>query len=247
MLTTEKRKRIEALILSIFTKLDHTGENTKKYQKFMSSLDLKKFEVWLKEFERNPDAHFYLEVQPFLNEPSLEQIESAAKITKTPLHQYIYFKHDGAQENPIRSAYKVPVGYIHIRRLQQILSKKTTYSTDASKRNQLTGQLSGDDAIGRLADEEAYSLKTIGAEATLNELLGPRADNRDKRLEMYQAIEKQGFVQYEQLIGDLKNQSTINYLDALLLAAGLRSDLINETELLRFSVDKPQETLNQKN
>jgi hypothetical protein len=122
------------------------------------------------------------------------------------------------------------------------LAKKTSYSTDASKRSQLTGQLSGDDAVGRLADEEAYALKTVGAESVLKELLGPRADNRDKRLQMYQAIDKQGFVQYGTLKGDLKNQPTINYLDTLLLAAGLKSDLIDKTELLRVSVDRPVDT-----
>ena len=95
--------------------------------------------------------------------------------------------------------------------------------------------------MGRLADEEAYALKTVGAEAVLKELLGPRADNRDKRLGMYQAIEKQGYVQYGELKGDLKNQPTVNYLDTLLLAAGLKSDLIDTTELLRVSVDRPVE------
>ena len=95
--------------------------------------------------------------------------------------------------------------------------------------------------MGRLADEEAYALKTVGAESILRELLGPRADNRDKRLQMYQAIDKQGFVQYGTLKGDLKNQPTINSLDTLLLAAGLKSDLIDKTELLRVSVDRPVE------
>jgi hypothetical protein len=125
--------------------------------------------------------------------------------------------------------------------LQQILAKKTSYSTDASKRNQLTGQLSGDDAIGRLADEEAYALKTVGAESILKELLGPRADNRDKRLGMYQAIERDGFVNYGTLKGDLKNQPTVNYLDTLLLAAGLKSDLVDQTVMLRVSADRPTE------
>jgi hypothetical protein len=104
-------------------------------------------------------------------------------------------------------------------------------------RSQLTGQLSGHDAVGRLADEEAYALKTVGGEATLNELLGPRADNRDKRLGMYHSIERDGYVQYSNLVGDLKNQPTINYMDTLLLAAGLKSDLIDPTEVLRVTTD----------
>jgi hypothetical protein len=185
----------------------------------------------------NEDFHFYLSCTPFHNEPTLEQIEAAAKITGTKLHQYVYFRHDGTADKPVRTAHRVPVGLIHVRRLQQLLYKKTSYSTDASMRSQLTGQLSGHDAVGRLADEEAYALKTVGGEATLNELLGPRADNRDKRLGMYHSIERDGYVQYSNLVGDLKNQPTINYMDTLLLAAGLKSDLIDPTEVLRVTTD----------
>jgi hypothetical protein len=207
----------------------------------MAAMSDAQFETWMKKLDTHEDEHFYLAVLPYKNEPTLDQVEAAAKVTGTQLHQYVYFRHDGAKGDPVRTAKKVPVGYIHVRRLQQILAKKTSYSTDASKRNQLTGQLSGDDAVGRLADEEAYALKTVGAESILKELLGPRADNRDKRLQMYQTIDKQGFVNYGTLKGDLKNQPTIGYLDTLLLAAGLKSDLIDSSELLRITADKPIE------
>ena len=238
-MNSSKRKRIEALVLEVMGKLDTTGENTKRYQAQFKEMSDAQFEAWAKKLSTDEDFHFYLNVLPYKNEPTLDDVEAAAKVTGTKLHQYVYFRHDGAKDNPVRSAVRVPVGYIHVRRLQQILAKKTSYSTDASKRSQLTGQLSGDDAVGRLADEEAYALKTVGAEAVLKELLGPRADNRDKRLGMYQAIEKQGYVQYGELKGDLKNQPTVNYLDALLLAAGLKSDLIDKTELLRVTADRP--------
>lgn len=234
-----KRKRIEALVLEVMGKLDRTGENARRYEAQFKTMSDAQFDAWAKRLATDEDFHFYLAVLPYKNEPTLDDVEAAAKVTGTQLHQYVYFRHDGAKDNPVRSAVRVPVGYIHVRRLQQILAKKTSYSTDASKRSQLTGQLSGDDAVGRLADEEAYALKTVGAEAVLKELLGPRADNRDKRLGMYQAIEKQGYVQYGELKGDLKNQPTVNYLDTLLLAAGLKSDLIDKTELLRVTADRP--------
>ena len=238
-LTPDKRKRIEKLVQDTFLALDITGENAKQYKTHLSGMSDTEFKAWLNALQTNEDFHFYLSCLPFHNEPTLEQIEKAAKITGTKLHQYVYFRHDGSKDKPIRTAHRVPVGFIHVRRLQQILSKKTSYSTDANSRSQLTGQLSGHDAVGRLADEEAYALKTVGGEATLQELLGPRADNRDKRLGMYQDIERYGFVQYSNLSGDLKNQPTINYMDTLLLAAGLKSDLIDTTELLRVTLDNP--------
>lgn len=238
-ITPAKRKRIEATVLEVFEKLDKTGENAARYKKMMAEMSNEQFEKWLQWFRASDDNHFYLEVTPYHSEPTLDQIEAAAKIVGVPLHQYVYFKHDGAQENPVRSRVRVPVGYLHVRRLQQILSKKTSYSTEASKRNQITGQLSGDSAVGRLADEEAYALKTVGANSVLKELLGPRADNRDKRLQLYQAIEQDGYVQYANLTGDSKNQPGLNYMDSLLIAAGLKSDIVDSTDLLRVTVDRP--------
>jgi hypothetical protein len=240
-LTPEKRKKIEKLVLAVFDKLDITGANTKKYKADFDAMSDKDFEKWILEFQNNEDKHFYLQVVPYHNEPTLDQIEEAAKLTKTQLHQYVYFKHDGSKDDPVRTAVKVPVGYIHARRLQQLLYKKTSYSTEVNSRNHLTGQLSGHDQIGRVADEEAYALKTVGAENVLKEVMSPRADNRNKRLNMYQNIERDGFVRYADLQGDTKDQATLGYMDTLLLAAGLKSDLVDPTLLLRVSSDKPQD------
>ena len=238
-LTKEKRKKIEELVLRTMGILDATNANRDRYERFFKGMNDAAFVKWLEELKADPNKHFYLEVVPFENEPSFDQIKSAAKYLGVKLHQHVYYRHDlppGAE--PVATMVPVPVGYMHIRRLQQILSKKTSYSTDANKRNQLTGQLSGDDAVGRLADEESYGLKTVNADVVLKELLGPRADNRDKRLQMYQAIEKDGFVRYEDLIGDSKNQPMLNYMDVILTAAGLKSDLVDSTNVLRTTVDR---------
>ena len=109
-MTREKRKRIEALIIETFEKLDKTGSNAAIYRKKMGDMSDAQFEEWIKRFATDEDAHFYLDVQPYHNEPTLDQIEAAAKVTGTKLHQYVYFRHDGAQGNPVRTAQRVPVG-----------------------------------------------------------------------------------------------------------------------------------------
>lgn len=109
-MTREKRKRIEALIIETFEKLDKTGSNAAIYRKKMGDMSDTQFEEWIKRFATDEDAHFYLDVQPYHNEPTLDQIEAAAKVTGTKLHQYVYFRHDGAQGNPVRTAQRVPVG-----------------------------------------------------------------------------------------------------------------------------------------
>jgi hypothetical protein len=137
-------------------------------------------------------ANFYLEVTPFNNEPTIDQIEAAAKMVGVNLEEHVYFRHDGDPSSPVRTRTKVPVGYLHIRRLQQILSKKTSYSTDVSKRSQVTGQLIGESKVGRLADEEAYALRTIGATYALKEFLGPPADVPGHRPRRLRALRRAG-------------------------------------------------------
>jgi hypothetical protein len=239
-MTPAKRKRIVDLILSVMGTLDKTGANRLRYQRDLAGRSDGQLEEMLEAMRADDSKHFYLEVTPFNNEPDISQIEAAAAMVGTKLHEYVYFRHDNPGGEPVRTRVRVPVGYMHVRRLQQILAKKTSYSTDASKRSQVTGQLVGDSAVGRLPNAESYALRAIGATATLKEFLGPRADNRDKRLGMYQAIAQSGFVSYDELVGDTRNQQGLNYLATIFLAAGLRSDLLGEGDLLRVTAEKPQ-------
>jgi hypothetical protein len=238
-MTPEKRKEIERLVLGVMGALDATGENRAKYAASLGAMSDAQLEAWVERLREREEENFYLEVSPYKNEPTLEQIEEAAAIVGVRLHQYVYFRHDGAAADPVRTRYRVPVGFIHVRRLQQLLQKKTSYSTATDRRSQTTGQLTGDAAVGRMTNPEAYALKVIGADAVLKELLGPRADNRDKRLGMYQAIQRDGFVRLGDLRGDLKNQPTLAYLDTLLLGAGLKADIVDPGYLLRISADRP--------
>lgn len=109
-MNSSKRKRIEALVLEVMNKLDRTGENAKRYQAQFKEMSDAQFEAWAKKLSTDEDHHFYLAVLPYHNEPTLDDVEAAAKVTGTKLHQYVYFRHDGAKDNPVRTAVKVPVG-----------------------------------------------------------------------------------------------------------------------------------------
>jgi hypothetical protein len=233
-----KRKKIEEVILKTMSTVDPTGSNTKIYRKKFDNMSDTEFNNWMKRLSTDSEAHIFLTVVPYMNEPTLNTLEEAANLLGVKLHQYVYFRTDGAKEDPVRTRVKVPIGYWTTRRLQQILSKKTGTSTDVSKRNQITGQLSGDSAVGRIADEEVYALKAVQADNILKELMGARADNRDKRIGMYKEIEQNGFVRHAELRGDLKNQPSLNYLDVMFLASGVRSDLTNSNEFLRTTAEK---------
>jgi GNAT superfamily N-acetyltransferase len=136
---SSKRKKVEELILKTFSLIDPTGSNTKKQKDFFKSMNDKQFDTWFKDFAKNPKDNFYMELVPYKNEPTLKEIKDAADFLKVPLEEYVYFRHDGNKENPIRTRDKVPVGFLPIKRLQQILSKKNSFSLDINVRNAKTG------------------------------------------------------------------------------------------------------------
>lgn len=142
-----KRKKIEELIYAVFDRLDTTGANTKKYKNLFKSMDDKKFDGWLRMFLSNIKKNFYLEVLPNKNAPKIKNAVDALNYLNVPTEEYLYYRHDGNKDDPIRTRYKVPILYINIRRLQQILSKKNTFSLDINKRNLKTGQVTAENKI----------------------------------------------------------------------------------------------------
>jgi hypothetical protein len=104
-----KRQKIENLIYKTFSTLDTTGLNTKKYKDKFSKMTDKVFDEWVKEFLSSKD-YLDLEVLPFKNEPSLDNIQKAAKDLNVPLEEFVYYRHEGLDGKPVRSRQKVCVG-----------------------------------------------------------------------------------------------------------------------------------------
>ena len=71
--------------------------------------------------------------------------------------------------------------------------KKNHYSTDIDERSLKTGDVKGESKNGAISEPETYALMAIGAEKGLEEFLGPRADNEQKKLQMYREIAKNGY------------------------------------------------------
>jgi len=138
-INANKRKQIEEKIYKTFDLLDKTGANTQKYKNLFKSMSDDKFDKYIKEFLADDKKNFYLEVLPNKNCPRIKDCKEALDYLKVPAEEYIYYRQDGHEKDPIRSRYKVPVLYINLRRLQQMLSKKNTYSLDINKRNMKTG------------------------------------------------------------------------------------------------------------
>lgn len=61
---------------------------------------------------------------------------------------------------------------LHMKRLQQMLSKKNTSSIEIDQRNAKTGQVTAGDKNSRISDSDGFALTVIEADAALKEFMG---------------------------------------------------------------------------
>jgi len=229
----EKRKKFMKMLLDTFNLLDPSGDNAKKYEKFFSSMSDDQFDKYIRKLFADESQQFYLEIVEYMRDNKYENIEKAAKYLGVPLYETVYLPHINHDlENVTVTPEKVPVGYIHEKRMMQTLEKKNSGSTSNTQRNPLTGQVTGDDKNGRNSDVETYSLLATGAEYALKEFLGPRADDEVARNEMATAIAKNGYVSMKDLTNDKANKTSLNTLNIYFLMQGFKTNLIGSGNLL---------------
>jgi len=216
--------------------LDKTGLNSRKYAEFFRSMDDAKFKRWLEAFLKDEEENFFLEIIPHKNEPSLGDIEKAAKLLGIPLEERVVFPANGG----VKTKDAVPVGWLLIKRHQQIVSKKNSLANGIRQRNQRTGQVTGDSKAARESDMENYALQTVGANHALKELMGARADDMHSKKQMYGKISTEGFVQGGELKPDPQGKVTLNTINVLFLGAGIRTDLVSNSLVLNVSAKGPR-------
>lgn len=229
----EKRKRFMTKLLGTFKRLDPSGENAKKYEKMFSSMSDDQFDKYIRKFFNDDSQQFYLEIVEYMRDIKYQYIEDAANYLGVPLYETVYLPHINHDlENAVVTPEKVPVGYIHEKRMMQTLEKKNSGSVSNAERNPLTGQVTGDDKNGRKSDVETYSLLATGAENALKEFLGPRADDNVARTEMAAQIAKNGYVSLNTLSNDKANKTSLNTLNVYFLMQGFKTNLIGSGNLL---------------
>jgi NADH dehydrogenase/NADH:ubiquinone oxidoreductase subunit G len=234
-----KRKKMEDLIYQVFDALDPTKSNSAKYRQMFSKMSDAQFDSFFKQFFANPDEYLVLDVTDYERDLRIENVEKAAKILDVPLFEKVAMPFVNKNPNqPILTKYEVPVGYVHIKRVQQILSKKNTTSTETGSRSALTGQVVGRDKNARDSDTENFALVTIDATDTLRELMGPRADDMVMKNEMYAQIAQKGFVSLQGLPNDVDNKVTLNAVDVHLIGMGIKSDLVTDSLAVKKTLNR---------
>ena len=168
---------METLIYTVFSDLDPTGINTEKYKKLFSKMSDAEFEKFFKKLF-NSDDYLLLDVVDYERDLKIEFIEKAANTLKVPLFEEVVMPFvNKDKKNPIISKAKVPVGYVHLKPLQQFLRKKNGISTEIGMRSATTAQVINKDKNARETDVENFALVTLNATNNLREMMGPRSDD----------------------------------------------------------------------
>ncbi len=227
---SEKRKKVMDHLTKVMNLLDPTGQNAKNYQEKFEKMSDQQFDKYFREFFKDPKRNFYLEIVEYERDLTIENIEKCAEYMHVPLLERIalpYLTND--PDNVITTPYPVPVGYIHEKRMQQTLMKKSAGSTEIKKRSALTGQVTGEDKNARNSDLETYSLAAIKAMNALQEFMGPRADNQKAKMEMYNDISKNGYVSLLDLdLRDPYNKTALNTFSTYYIMQGIQTNLIGD-------------------
>ena len=230
----KSRLKVEEKIYKVMDILDTTGQNTEYYKtKFASMSD--------KEFYEFFDQDFPLKFQTkvFEIDPKITQITKALDIIGVPVEEkvtmpFLYKNKDGV---PVKTQ-PVLVVYLPLKRLKQMVIKKTGFSVDISKRDYRTGLLIDTDKNGNSTDREFESLAVLGLDNTMKELATVRADAMGAKSEFYNQINTTGMVSLKDV--DIKNSDSIarNLISAYLLGAHIQSNLINTDYLLPRTIQK---------
>jgi hypothetical protein len=239
----EKRKQIETLVDGVMMKLDPTGSNSKKYRNMFQTMSDKQFADWANAFFKDEKSQFRLDIQEFGNVPlRFENIDAAAKFMNLKLFEYVYIPHVSSDPNrPVRTKQPVLVGYLNIKRPQQLVTKKTGLSLTDTNRDELSGTAKGDSKGGTTSGIENELLAGVGADEIISEISGARGDNVNEYDNMIASISETGSCKLADIKTTAYDKPTLLKSDIFLRAMGFKTDLVSESY---YSIDRVRAALN---
>jgi hypothetical protein len=235
----KKHQPLLDYIYSVIDGLDKSGANTQKYKEYYDGLSEEEFKKVFKEFLLDPTERFFIELDHFEDNLTVEEINTAAQTANVLVEDYLVLPHISEdKDNPYVSNEKVFIGYAPQRRVQQSLSVKNHLSTSSDKRNPKTNQVIDEDKNARISNSEMYQLFVQNSPNTLAEFYGPRADDLVMQNEMLYQIQRKGSVSLDELPSSPENKTSLNYMNFLLLAAGYESDLVDPNGMLPITISR---------
>lgn len=238
-ITKQNREKAEALIIKTFDKLDKSKTNSNYYKQMFAGLSDKQFEDWMK--KKFP---IRLHLDPSKVNPSMDDAKDALNVLHVPLMEkvslpYLYTNKDG---KPVDSLEALVV-YVHLKKVQQFITKKNKWSTSISNRDMKTGLLLGADKGAITSDREFESLATLSMDKTMEELAGPRGDAMNAKNAMYSVIGSTGMVRLSDLPKDRDDSLAKNLFNTYLLGAHISSNLVDSDNYSAYTLRKKKNLL----
>lgn len=235
-----KRLQIESLVYRTMNALDPSGSNTEKYKAMFSKMNDTAFSKWVTQFLADPKANIRLDIEEFDKSKTLkyENVEKAAKQMNLDLYEYVYMPHVSSNpQRPVRTRTPVLVGYLNIKTVQQLQTKKSTGVINDLDRDDLTGIAKGESKGGTFSGIENEILIGLGADNVLSEVCGVRGDNMVEYENMLEAISETGSCSLKDIKTNSLDKPTLLKTDLFLKAMGIKTDIVSEayynTGLLR--------------
>lgn len=223
-----KRKKAEEKVYKTFDILDPTGSNTEYWKKHFAKMSDAQFEKMLK--SKFP---FMFQTRPFEIEPDMNTIKKALDYLGVPLAERVAepFLYTNSKGEPVWTQ-ETFVGYIHLKKLKQFITKKNHMPIDIDQRDMKSGQLVGGDKGARQSDRENEALQVMGLDYTTVEFSKIKADAMDLKNQTYNQINLTGEVRYEDLNIDPKDSLSKNMISAYMLASHLQTNIVNSDYML---------------
>lgn len=228
------RKKCEERIYKYMKIVDKTGQNTEFYKKKFAAMNDKEFYEFFQQ-----DFPLKFQTKVFEIEPSMTDILNGLKFLGVPALErismpFLYENKDGV---PV-STLPVIVVYLPIRRMKQMVQKKTGYSVNISKRDYRTGLLIDTDKNGNSTDREFESLVVMGLDKTTRELATYRADSMQAKSAFYAEINALGQVSQQDVPVENEDSIARNLISAYLIGSHLNTNLVNEGSYLPRTLKK---------
>lgn len=228
-MTKALRKKMEDHIYKFFHLIDPTDNNVIYYKDLFKKMSDKDFDKYFDNLFNDDMCYMKLFIEDYEYNLSLDNAMKALDYLGIPFFEYVIQPHVNMdKDNPVVSQAKVPVGYAHLKRMQQTASNKNKGSMDANKRSALTNQVTGTDKNGRSTDLENYNLILSDGEAILKEFLSVRGDDPVMYSEALANIAEKGFLDMDELTDLPENKTTLNVVDTFFVGMGLKTDLLTK-------------------
>jgi hypothetical protein len=235
-----KRQEAEELIYKVMDTLDKTKSNSEYYKTLFAEMSDEEFKQWC---SRTLPIRFH--TKPFEIEPKMDQIEKALSLVGIPLLEKIYlpYLYKNKEGKPVASHEGI-VGYIHLKKMKQFLTKKNHMSTEIAKRDMKSGALISHDKGGRTSDREMEAMAVQNLNKIMKEFSTYRADYMDAKSAAYNSINTTGRLSMKDIPIEQEDSLAKMQLNTYMIGSMLQTNIINVDYYLPKTLkDKKKRTI----